>query len=317
MLNYGLLDDDMTVFENMHEAGLIIAGATLSAVEEVLSGRAHHALNLSGGLHHALYGKASGFCIYNDIVVAIKYILDHYDLKVLYVDTDAHHGDGVQWAFYDEPRVCTLSIHETGRYLFPGTGSIAERGTGQGMNLTFNIPVDAFTEDESWFDCYEQAFEKVADFFEPDVIITQNGADAHYYDPLSHLCLTSETYKKIPQTAHRLAHEYCGGKWIALGGGGYDVFRVVPRAWAFVWLEMIGYHGDLTAIPSEWLQKWQKYSNHTLPAFWDDPQDLYDPIARRAEITYKNKSTLRNALNILGDRRIGNQFMQGRDEKSQ
>ena len=116
-------------------------------------------------------GQASGFCVYNDSSVAIKYLQEKYNARVLYVDTDAHHGDGVQWSFYDDPNVCTLSIHETGRYLFPGTGNINERGQGKGYGYSFNIPVDAFTEDESWLDCYKTALKEVAEFFKPDVIL--------------------------------------------------------------------------------------------------------------------------------------------------
>lgn len=153
-----------------------------------------------------------------------------YGARVLYVDTDAHHGDGVQWAFYEESDVCTLSIHETGRYLFPGTGSVNEKGQGQGFGFSINVPVDAFTEDESFLEVYETSFREVIEFFKPDVILTQNGADAHYLDPLTHLSSTIRIFKEIPRIAHKLAHEYCEGRWIAVGGGGYDIWRVVPRA---------------------------------------------------------------------------------------
>ncbi|MFZ7133615.1 MAG: acetoin utilization protein AcuC [Eubacteriales bacterium] len=308
--NYGFATEDTPIFDNMHRAGLILVGATLSAVKLVLTHQCKHALNLSGGLHHALYGKASGFCIYNDIVIAIKYILTHYNLKVLYVDTDAHHGDGVQWAFYDEPQVCTLSLHETGRYLFPGTGGITERGSGKGFGYTFNIPLDAYTDDESWLWCYTQALEKVMEFFKPDIIITQNGADGHYYDPLSHLHLTMKTYERIPKLAHELSHKFCDGKWIALGGGGYDIFRVVPRAWAYIWLEMNGYDKKLKNISPQWIEKWQKYSHNTIPVCWQDPVELVKPVPRKEDITYKNKSTLRNALYTISGEQIGNKFLQ-------
>ena len=310
LLDHGLADDDMPIFESMHQASSLVVGATLQAADRVMEGNALHALNLSGGLHHAFYGKASGFCIYNDIAVAIKHITQNYGAKVLYVDTDAHHGDGVQWAFYDDPQVCTLSIHETGRYLFPGTGNITERGEGKGMGYTFNIPVDAFTEDESWYECYERALTRVAESFNPDIIVTQNGVDGHYYDPLSHLYLTMDTYKKIPSLAHRFAHEYCNGKWIALGGGGYDIFRVVPRAWALVWIEMNEHDKSLDKIPKEWIDKWQTHSKLALPEHWDDPINMYPPVPRKEEIDYKNQSTLKNALYILRNKPIGNRFLQ-------
>src|SRR4051812_19892438 len=200
--NYGLGTEDTPIFPNMHEASALLVGGTLTAVDQVMTGKAVHALHLGGGLHHGFRGKASGFCVYNDSSVAIKYLQKSFGARVLYVDTDAHHGDGVQWAFYDDPNVCTLSIHETGRYLFPGTGNLTERGHGKGYGFSFNIPVDAFTEDDSWLYCYKTAITEVAEFFKPDIIVTQNGADAHYLDPLTHLSVTMKAFKEIPRIAH-------------------------------------------------------------------------------------------------------------------
>ncbi|KAB2338861.1 acetoin utilization protein AcuC [Cytobacillus depressus] len=294
--NYGLGTEDTPIFLNMHEASSLIVGGTLTAVDYVMSGRAKHALHLGGGLHHGFRGKASGFCIYNDSSVAIKYIQEKYKARVLYVDTDAHHGDGVQWSFYDDPDVCTLSIHETGRYLFPGTGNVSERGQGTGYGYSFNIPVDAFTEDESWLDVYRTSLREVAEFFKPDVILTQNGADSHYLDPLTHLSSTMRIYREIPKLAHEIAHQFCDGKWIAVGGGGYDIWRVVPRAWALIWLEMMENHNHTGALPSEWIRNWKTTSPVPLPLNWDDPGNLYKPIPRKQEIIEKNKQTLEKAL---------------------
>jgi len=294
--NYGLGTEDTPIFSNMHEASSLLVGGTLTAVDQVMTGKALHALHLGGGLHHGFRGKASGFCIYNDSSVAIKYLQEKYNARVLYVDTDAHHGDGVQWSFYDDPNVCTLSIHETGRYLFPGTGNINERGQGRGYGYSFNIPVDAFTEDESWLHAYTQSIKEVAEFFKPDVILTQNGADSHYYDPLTHLSATMKIYREIPKLAHEIAHQYCNGKWIAVGGGGYDIWRVVPRAWALIWLEMTENSNCYGSLPEEWLNQWQKESPVILSKEWDDPDDLYTPIPRKAEISEKNLLTLEKAL---------------------
>jgi acetoin utilization protein AcuC len=295
-LNYGLGTEDTPMFPNMHEASALLVGSTLTAVDYVVSGKAKHALSLGGGLHHGFRGKASGFCIYNDSSVAIKYMQEKYNLRVLYVDTDAHHGDGVQWTFYDDPNVCTFSIHETGRYLFPGTGNVNERGQGKGYGFSFNIPVDAFTEDESWLDAYTQAFREIADFFRPDIILTQNGADSHYYDPLTHLSATMKIYREIPKLAHEIAHQYCEGRWIAVGGGGYDIWRVVPRAWALIWLEMTEQSNISGNLPQEWIDEWQKHSPVPLPLEWDDPKNLYPPIPRKAEIAEKNAQTVEKAL---------------------
>jgi len=294
--NYGLGTEDTPIFPNMHEASSMLVGGTLTAVDEVMTGKAVHAVNLGGGLHHGFRGKASGFCIYNDSSVAIKYLQEKYGARVLYIDTDAHHGDGVQWSFYDDPNVCTLSIHETGRYLFPGTGNINERGQGKGYGYSFNIPVDAFTEDESWLFAYTQAVKEVAAFFKPDIILTQNGADSHYYDPLTHLSATMKIYREIPRLAHEIAHQYCDGKWIAVGGGGYDIWRVVPRAWALLWLEMTENSNCYGNLPLEWIESWQKEAPVKLPMEWDDPEQIYAPIPRKAEITEKNLITLEKAL---------------------
>ncbi|MDF0726450.1 acetoin utilization protein AcuC [Cytobacillus sp. S13-E01] len=295
-LNYGIGTEDTPIFPGMHEASALLVGATLTAVDYVLSGKGKHALSLGGGLHHGFRGKASGFCIYNDSAVAIKYIQKKYNLRVLYVDTDAHHGDGVQWAFYDDPDVCTFSIHETGRYLFPGTGNVNERGAGTGYGYSFNIPVDAFTEDDSWLESYSTAFREIVDFFKPDIILTQNGADSHYYDPLTHLSATMKIYREIPKLAHELAHLYCEGRWIAVGGGGYDIWRVVPRAWAMIWLEMTENKNISKNLPKEWALQWQSKSPVPLPCEWMDKEDIYTPIPRKPEITEKNAQTVERAL---------------------
>ncbi|MDO6448418.1 acetoin utilization protein AcuC [Oceanobacillus profundus] len=293
---YGLGTEDTPIFKNMHEASSFLVGGTLTAVDEVISGNKDHVLNLGGGLHHGFERKASGFCIYNDSAVAIKYIREKYKLRVLYIDTDAHHGDGVQWAFYDDPNVCTFSIHETGRYLFPGTGNVNERGIKEGHGYSFNLPIDAFTQDESFLHVYETAVREIAAFFKPDVIVTQNGADAHCFDPLTHLCGTMAIYDRIPFVAHELAHEYCNGKWIAIGGGGYDMWRVVPRAWAQIWNVMKHGKPAAGAIPVQWIEKWQNESPVRLPANWHDSEEAIPEIPRKAEISEKNEQLLKSLL---------------------
>lgn len=297
--SYGIGTEDTPIFENMHEASARLVGGTLTAVDWVMEGKAQHALNLGGGLHHGFRGKASGFCIYNDGSVAINYLKKKYGARVLYIDTDAHHGDGVQWSFYDDPDVCTVSIHETGRYLFPGTGNINERGSGQGYGTTFNFPIDAFTEDDSFLEIYRTAMKEIVEFFKPDVIVSQNGADAHYLDPLTHLYGTMAIYREIPKIAHELAHEYCEGRWIAIGGGGYDIWRVVPRAWSLLWMEMNNITPPTGKLPTPWLEKWQQESPVPLVETWEDPENMYQPIPRKAEITEKNSEMLNKALYMI------------------
>lgn len=296
---YGIGTEDTPIFPNMHEASAMLVGGTLTAVDEVMEGRAKYALNLGGGLHHGFQGKASGFCVYNDSSVAIKYMQKKYNARVLYVDTDAHHGDGVQWTFYDDPNVCTFSIHETGRYLFPGTGNVTERGNGKGYGTSFNFPIDAFTEDESFLEVYETALHEVAAFFKPDVILTQNGADAHYFDPLTHLYGTMKIYEHIPRLARDIADQYCEGRWIAVGGGGYDIWRVVPRAWAHIWLAMKQLPAPTGQLPVDWLQAWQLEAPVPFIETWSDPNPLYEPIPRKEEITEKNAHMLERALHFI------------------
>ncbi len=297
---YGIGSEDTPIFENMHEISALVVGGTLTAVESVMEGGFCQSLNIGGGLHHGFRNKASGFCIYNDSAIAIKYLVDKYNLRVLYIDTDGHHGDGVQDAFYDSSQVCTLSIHETGRYLFPGTGNVNERGNGAGYGYAFNVPIDAFTEDESFISVYEKAATEIAEYFKPDIIVSQNGADSHFFDPLTHLNTSIETFRVIPRIAKELAHKYCNNRWIAVGGGGYDIWRVVPRAWSLIWLEMTGQAQLATGkLPADWIKAWQEYSPLILPELWEDNKDLYQAVPRKEEIEEINKITLNRALSIL------------------
>lgn len=292
--SYGLGTEDVPCFANMHESAALIVGGTLNAVDAVMKGQSQHAFNPAGGLHHAFSGRASGFCIYNDCSVAIAYMRKHWNARVLYIDTDAHHGDGVQWSFYDDPNVLTISMHETGKYLFPGTGNTTERGDGSGYGYSINVPLDAFTEDDSFLDIYQELVTKLVKGFKPDVILTQNGCDAHTYDPLTHLSCTMKIYQEIPRLAHRLAHEYCDGRWIAVGGGGYDIWRVVPRAWTLLWSEMSDQPLSDQPLPNEWLERWQPQSELQLPPRLFD--EGFPAIPRRAEITEKNRLTLERAI---------------------
>lgn len=297
---FGIGTEDTPVFPMMHDAASWLVGGTLEAADLIFQKGFKHALNLGGGLHHGFRGKASGFCIYNDSSIAIEYIRKKYGARVLYVDTDAHHGDGVQWAFYDDAEVCTLSFHESGRFLFPGTGHVSERGHGEGYGTTFNVPFEAFSEDDTMLEAYEKVLREVIESFRPDVILTQNGADSHYFDPLTHLCGTLEFFQQVPKLAHQLAHEYCNGRWIAVGGGGYDIWRVVPRAWASIWLEMSGQTDLLQSpIPQTWLDKWQTEAPVELPKKWQDPKGLYPQIPRREEINQKNARTVKQTLKML------------------
>lgn len=289
---FGLNSNDTPNFKDMHEMSALLVGATLTACDIVMNGIDHTACNFGGGLHHGFTGRASGFCIYNDSAVAIEYMKRKYNQRVLYIDTDAHHGDGVQFAFYSDNRVMTYSIHETGRYLFPGTGAITEKGEGDGYLYSMNIPVDAYTEDDSFLECFEESLSAACEFFKPDIILSQNGADAHYLDPLTHLSCTHKTYQHIPQIVHQLAHEYTDGKWIAVGGGGYNVFQVAPLAWAQVYNAMLGNNYLEGAIPSDWIDLWQSKAQIKIPEMWNEDLEGYQVIPRRRDIEEKNRMML-------------------------
>jgi acetoin utilization protein AcuC len=292
---WGIGTEDTPIFTGMHDASALIAGGTLLAAELVMSGQYQHALNMAGGLHHAHRAEASGFCVYNDIAVAIAHVRQKYNARVVYIDTDAHHGDGVQWLFYDDPNVLTISFHETGKYLYPGTGDLTERGEGAGFGYSLNVPLEAFTEDDSWMDAVEGILTPVLHAFQPDLILHQNGCDAHRYDPLTHLSATTRIYHEMPRLTHKLAHEVCSGRWVAVGGGGYDIWRVVPRAWTMLWAEMNECPLP-DKVPAEWLEYWQPESPYPLPPLFLDPSDVFPPIPRRKEIQEKNEITVRRAL---------------------
>lgn len=232
---YGLGTDDVPVVEGMHEAAAHIVGATLAAAEQVMSGAATRAFNMAGGLHHAHRAQASGFCIYNDLAVAIRYMQQRYGARVMYIDYDAHHGDGVQWIFYHDPEVLTVSYHESGAFLYPGTGFIDEIGEGDGYGYAVNVPLDAHTGDESFIQVFNELVPQLAEAFNPDVIVLQNGCDAHYLDPLTHLRCTTHMFESVVRTVCAIADKHCEGRIVATGGGGYAIEEVVPRAWTIVW----------------------------------------------------------------------------------
>ena len=251
---HGLGTADNPVFGGMYEAAALQAGATLLACEEVASGRRARAFNLGGGFHHAMPDKASGFCLLNDLAIGIRSLLDDHGVsRILYVDVDAHHGDGVQWIFYEDPRVLTISLHEDGHYLFPGSGFVDEIGKGKGAGYAVNVPLPPYTRDVSYLFAFQEVVPPLARAFRPEVIVSQLGADAHYLDPLTHLMLTTETYEAVGRILDELSNEMCGGRWIAAGGGGYDV-TAVPRVWTLLFAQMAGARLD-DALPVEWLKE--------------------------------------------------------------
>lgn len=231
-LSVGLGSEDNPVFARMHEASALIAGASVEAARRVWTGAAPRAINISGGLHHAMPGNASGFCIYNDVALAIRWLLDNGAEKVVYVDVDAHHGDGVQRMFWNDPRVLTISIHEGPQTLFPGTGFSTETGGEGAEGSAVNVPLPPGTSDAGWLRAFHAVVPRLVREFAPDILVTQHGCDSHMDDPLTNLMLSVDGQRASYLALKALAEEVCDGKWVATGGGGYAVMDVVPRAWA-------------------------------------------------------------------------------------
>lgn len=237
--DHGLGTADDPVFEGMHRASAHVVGASVEAARRVWSGETLHAANISGGLHHAMPDKASGFCVYNDVAVAIRWLLDNGAERVAYVDVDVHHGDGVERIFYDDPRVLTISLHETGQMLFPGTGFPHDTGGPGAEGSAVNVALPPGTSDAGWLRAFHAVVPPLLREFRPDILVTQQGCDSHIEDPLAHLMLTVDGQRASYVALHDLAHELCGGRWVATGGGGYAIVDVVPRAWTHL-LAIVG-----------------------------------------------------------------------------
>lgn len=264
---------DVPAFAGMHEAGAAVAGGSLRAIEAILRGDAVHAFHPGGGLHHAMRARASGFCVYNDVALAVA-AARTAGLRVLYVDLDVHHGDGVEAIHADDPGVLTVSFHESGRYLFPGTGD-AVGGRGPAAGTIVNVPFEPYTGEDAWLAAVRSLVPDLAAAFRPDIVVSQHGADSHAWDPLAHLRVTTTAMGAAARLIDEVAHRHAGGRWLATGGGGYDVYRVVPRAWALTWLA--GAHRDPPPeTPPNWRERWaaeaDEWGAGSLPEhFADEP----------------------------------------------
>jgi acetoin utilization protein AcuC len=253
-LAHGLGSPDNPAFAGMHEASALVAGATVAAARAVWTGEAEHAVSVAGGLHHAMPDAASGFCIYNDPAIAIAWLLEQGAQRVAYVDVDVHHGDGVERVFWDDPRVLTISLHESGRYLFPGTGFPTDIGGPAAAGSAVNVALPPGTSDSGWLRAFHAVVPPLLEEFRPEVLVSQHGCDSHILDPLAHLALTVDGQRTSYEALHRLAHEHAGGRWLATGGGGYELVEVVPRAWS----HLIGIAAGApvppgTDVPADWL----------------------------------------------------------------
>ncbi len=237
----------------MHEAALAVCGSSLTGALMIAEGDVEQAICPGpAGLHHALANRASGFCVYNDCAIAIRALLDRGAERVAYIDVDAHHGDGVQWLFYEDPRVLSVSVHESGRYLYPGTGSLEERGSGDGEGTSINVPLPAFCGDGPYLRAVEEVIAPAVRRFRPDVVVTHTGADPHHADPLTHLQVSLAAFPRLYAALDDLAFDAAGGRWLVLTGGGYNI-DLLARLWALQLAQMLDV--DLPdEIPGDWLK---------------------------------------------------------------
>ncbi|MDQ6724796.1 MAG: acetoin utilization protein AcuC [Actinomycetota bacterium] len=267
---FGFGNADNPVFPGMHEAATRVAGSSLVAAEAVWSGRAQHAFNPAGGLHHAMPERASGFCVYDDPALAIAWLLAQGAERVAYVDVDVHHGDGPQAIFFDDPRVLTVSLHQYGRLFFPGTGAVDEVGGGDAAGTKVNAPLPAMTGDVGWLRAFHELVPPLVEAFRPDGLVTQLGCDSHHSDPLAELHLTTAAYREAAGVLHDLAHRTCGGRWVATGGGGYRWASVVPRAWTTYFAAMAAV--DLPdELPEAWVERARAEAGHDVPRLLSEP----------------------------------------------
>jgi acetoin utilization protein AcuC len=273
-LRYGLGTPDDPVFPAMHEASALVAGATLAAARAVWSGEAGHAANIAGGLHHAMRRSASGFCVYNDPAIAISWLLAQGAQRIAYVDLDVHHGDGVQAAFYHDPRVLTISLHEHPATLFPGTGLATETGSGEGRGYAVNVALPAGTGDAGWLRAFDAVVPPLLRAFGPEVLVSQHGCDSHRLDPLAHLELSIDAQRRAQLMVHELAHETAGGRWLVTGGGGYQLVQVVPRSWTHLLAVAAGHPLDPgVEVPARWRALAAERTGERAPSVMTDGQD--------------------------------------------
>ncbi|GAA3843236.1 acetoin utilization protein AcuC [Brevibacterium ammoniilyticum] len=271
---FGLGTDDVPVFENMHAASAMLFQGSVDAARAIVSGDYRRAVNFSGGMHHAMAEKASGFCVYNDIAGAINEFLDAGFDRIAYIDLDAHHGDGVERLFWDDPRVLTISIHESGKYLFPGTGYPADIGGMSAAASAANIALPPRTVDADWLRAFDATVPALIDAFSPQVIVSQHGCDGHRMDPLTHMRLSVDGMRVATERVRQLAEDHAEGRWLSTGGGGYAIIDVVPRAWTNLIAIAAGADIDpATRIPGRWAHYAQTKTGREAPLSMTDGFD--------------------------------------------
>jgi acetoin utilization protein AcuC len=287
----------------MYEASALVAGGSALAARTLWAGGVEHAVNIAGGLHHAMRDHASGFCIFNDVVLGIRELLAAGATRVAYVDVDVHHGDGVQAAFYHDPRVLTISLHQHPLTLWPGTGWPAEYGEGPAAGSAVNVALPPGTADAGWMRAFHAVVPSMLQAFRPQVLVTQCGADTHAEDPLAHLRLSVDGHRAIYQELRRLAERTAGGKWLALGGGGYGLFRVVPRSWTHLLATVLDRDVDTqTQVPDEWVGYASRLTGRPLPTEMSDGVEVaHEPWGEGADRVDASVIDTRRAVFPLHD----------------
>lgn len=289
----GFLDmGDTPAFKNCYEASALAAGASLDAVDLVMSGKVSHAMNIAGGLHHAHPDRASGFCIFNDPAISIAYLKRKFGLnRILYLDVDAHHGDGVMYGFYSDPGVLDIDFHEDGRHLFPGTGFTEEIGNGQAAGLKINVPLAPFADDDTYLTVFHEIVPPAVRKYQPQILLLQCGVDSHANDLLAHLQLTTKAYAQIANEVHRLAHEVGDGRLVIFGGGGYNVANVV-RAWMIVAATIAGFRYP-RVTPRRWRELFEAIVGERAPENLESEGE--------AKGRGRNEHAMRSASEVLRD----------------
>lgn len=291
--DYGLGTPDTPAFRGMDEAARWLVGGALHGARLICESGEKRVLQLGGGLHHARRNYASGFCVYNDLAVAINYLTRH-GLWVAYLDIDVHHGDGVQQILYEDKRVMTISLHESGQFLFPGTGAIHELGSELGRGLKLNVPLEPFTEGESYLEVFDQVVPAGLRHFRPGVLVVQAGADAHFDDPLADLLLTTHDYEAIFRRILGWADQFTAGRVLFTLGGGYAL-RAAPRVWTILYLLIHDLPVD-DELPEHWRKKWLATLEDRVPASLHDPDRGAFDVPNRDEIAHRNRQTAQRLL---------------------
>ena len=263
--------EDTFAFPDAYNVTRLLVGGTIAAIDSVMNGQVDHSWNPGGGLHHAHTNKAAGFCIFNDVAIGCHYLKYKHGVKrILYLDIDVHHGDGVQEQFYADPSVLTLSIHQTGRTIFPQSGFTNEIGEGEGLGYSVNVPLPPYTNDEQYLEAFEAIVPPVVEAYKPEVILMQNGVDTHFQDELGNLILTTRAFDHISARVHELAHKHVKGRLVAVGGGGYS-YLSVPRCWTVILANLTGTK-VANEIPEDWRYQFSQITGLEAPKHLHDTE---------------------------------------------